>query len=47
VTEEIDIVGHKVRTVWNIRNRVTGKFLSLFSLDIEPKPNIEREYERF
>jgi hypothetical protein len=44
--EEVERLGHKIRNIWNIRHRVTGNPLSLFSLDIEPmKYNTSNTYK--
>jgi hypothetical protein len=37
--EEIERMGHKIRNLWNIRHRVTGKPLSFFFLNIKPADN--------
>jgi hypothetical protein len=42
--EEIERMGHKIRSHWNIRHRATGKPLSLFFLDIEPADNNNEIY---
>lgn len=44
ITEEIEKMGHKVRNLWNIRDKNTGKQLSLFFLDLEPDINNKEIY---
>lgn len=39
LTEEIENHEHKVRNIWNIKHRVTGRPLSLFFLDLEHQKN--------
>jgi hypothetical protein len=42
--EDTEIMGHKIRNLWNFRHRVTGSPLSLFFLDIEPAANNNEIY---
>jgi hypothetical protein len=44
VREDIERMVHKIRNLWNIRDRVCGNPLSLFFLDIEPAANNSEIY---
>jgi hypothetical protein len=45
LTQEIENHGHKVRNVWNIKNRVSGRPLSLFFVDLEPDDSSKEIYD--
>lgn len=41
----IEILDHKVRQIFNVKNRTTGNGLDLFFIDLEPKSNNKQIYQ--
>lgn len=45
LSQEIEGYGHTVRNVWNIRDKTTGRPLSIFFIDLEPADNNIKIYD--
>lgn len=45
IKNEITLLGHEVRNVFNVKSRVTKQPLSMFFIDLEPRKNNKEIYE--